>query len=75
MTLAIAEIIPYGFYPAWHVRNPGDYRPDHIHGARCCWCDREVAVPAEAKGKYVACIYCGLDRGHVPAIDEPFGQD
>jgi hypothetical protein len=34
-------------------------------------CERSVAAPEKARGKRVACIYCGLDNGWVPAIDQP----
>jgi hypothetical protein len=56
---------PAHFCPAWHAR-AGLHR---FYGATCCFCERDVAAP-EAN-KTVACIYCGLDRGLVPAIEVP----
>lgn len=53
---------PVAFCAAWHCH----FGTDPVHGARCCWCEREVAAPEHARGKTVACIYCGMDRGLVP---------
>lgn len=57
---------PFVYCPQWHVRNAF---AGEIHGARCCYCGREVATTAAAKGKHVACIYCGLDSGEIPAVE------
>jgi hypothetical protein len=39
-------------------------------GRKCIHCQRDIAVPeAAARG---ICIYCALDRGIAPAVDEPF---
>lgn len=47
-----------------------------IHGARCCGCNREVAAPAFAKGKHVACIYCGFESGAVPCVEiDPMDEE
>jgi hypothetical protein len=50
---------------AWHAR----MGREAVHGARCCYCARDVAVTAQQRGKTVACIYCGLDRGDLPAVE------
>lgn len=58
---------PIGYCMPWHARHvePGA----SVHGGRCCFCDREIAVPAEWNGKNVGCIYCGLDNGDLPEIE------
>ncbi len=63
---------PFCFCMPWHGRHwetatEGD--PEPKHGARCCYCDREIAAPESARGKHVACIYCGLDLGKLPAVE------
>jgi hypothetical protein len=47
----------------WHARRADD---TPVHGGRCCYCDREIAVPNEYRGKHMGCIYCGLDKGLMP---------
>lgn len=59
---------PFCHCMPWHARHAVE-AGEGVHGARCCYCDREVAAPDEAKGKHVACIYCGLDRDEIPAIE------
>lgn len=59
---------PFCHCMPWHAR---DWTSGEVHGARCCYCSREVAAPAEAKGKHVACIYCGMDRDEIPAVEIP----
>lgn len=55
----------------WRLRDVDEV----MHGARCCFCDLEIAAPVEAKGKTVACIYCGLDRELIPAEEiEPHAE-
>ncbi len=54
----------------WHAR----WMEGEVYGAMCCFCDRSIAAPGWTKGKHVACIYCGLDRGLIPAIDVPIGE-
>lgn len=69
MTATALKILPpkpFAHCMPWRLRNPFD---GQWHGARCCYCDREVAAPEEARGKHVACIYCGLDNGEVPEIE------
>jgi hypothetical protein len=58
--------LPYCCCMPWHARHSED---EPVHGAACWFCDRAVAAPASARGKIVACVYCGLDRGFVPAVD------
>lgn len=50
----------------WHARG---WEKEAEHGARCCYCDREVAAPESARGKVVACVCCGLDRGELPLVE------
>jgi hypothetical protein len=58
------------FCPAWGCA----MTLEPVHGARCCWCGREVAAPETARGLNVGCIYCGLDRGLLPAVEIEPGQ-
>lgn len=70
MTLRIAAPVPFAHCHQWGLRGHAN-EPEH--GARCCHCDREVAAPESARGKLVACIYCGMDRGEIPCEEiEPF---
>lgn len=61
---------PVLFCPPWH----GCMEAVPVHGARCCWCPREVAAPEKARGLTVACIYCGMERGLLPAVEIEPGQ-
>lgn len=60
--LRVVPVEPYGCYMPWRLR----FMDGYPHSARCCFCNRDVAVPADAIGKNVACIYCGMERGFVP---------
>lgn len=70
MTIALRILppAPVAHCMPWRLRNPHE---GQWLGARCCYCDREIAAPVSAKGRHVACIYCGLDRGEILAIDVP----
>lgn len=50
----------------WHARG---YEKEAVHGARCCFCSRDVAAPESVRGMTVACIYCGLDQNLIPAVE------
>lgn len=65
MTVALKSVpvTPFCCCMPWRLREEGQ------HGAACWFCDREVAAPEQARGKVVACIYCGLERGFIPAIE------
>lgn len=65
--LKSVPVVPFGCYMPWRLR--GAYDDEIVEGAACWFCDREVAAPSEAKGKIVACIYCGLDRGFVDPVE------
>jgi hypothetical protein len=51
----------------WRLRSP----EKAAHGRTCFACGRDIAAPPEAAGKRVACIYCGLDHGWIPAVEIP----
>lgn len=68
--LQILPPAPFCHCMPWRLRD-AMAKDGPWHGARCCHCDREVAAPEAARGKHVACIYCGLDRGEIPAIEVP----
>lgn len=38
--------------------------------ATCRTCNRDVAQPIARSGEVPVCLYCGLDSGLVPAIEE-----
>lgn len=63
MTLRLLPPTPVGYCAAWHCREEGT---EPLHGARCCFCARDIAVPASARGKNVGCIYCGMENGDLP---------
>lgn len=65
--LALVPVVAAGFGPAWHARGP-----EQTHPARCCYCERDIAVTPDLAGLNVGCVYCGIDRGEVPEIDVPF---
>ena len=65
MSIRLVATKPAAYGPAWHARwHRGDHR-----GARCCYCARDIAVSAESRAATAACIYCGLDRGDLPAVE------
>lgn len=56
----------------WHARG---FEAVPVVGGRCCFCDREIAVPALNAPTTAACIYCGFDRGLIPLAEvEPCGR-
>lgn len=58
---------PVGYCPAWHLRELELSEP--LHGALCCFCGRDIAAPASARGKNVGCIYCGMENGDIPCTE------
>lgn len=70
MMLKLVPPSPAIFCPAWG----GCMEVGPVHGARCCFCQREVAAPEKARGLNVGCIYCGLERGLIPAVEIEPGQ-
>jgi hypothetical protein len=64
MTVAAIETVPC--WP-WSLRylQAGD-----IDGGLCRYCRRDVAKPRAASG-IIACLYCAIERGITPAVDEP----
>lgn len=75
----IVPDVPFCCCMPWHARaalfvTRGNADP--VHGGVCCFCDRDVAVPSSARGKRVACIYCGMDRGFIAEAEiEPFAGE
>lgn len=43
-------------------------------GCFCAECGREVSAPFGYERRLVWCLYCGMEKGHVLAIDCPFGH-
>jgi hypothetical protein len=52
----------------WRLRSCGE---EPAIGGTCRSCDLDIAVPESRRGDAPICIYCGLDSGLVPAVDEP----
>lgn len=61
--LRVVPVTPFCCCMPWHARS------DEDHGGACWFCDRAIAVPEVARGKVVACIYCGLDKGFIPEME------
>lgn len=57
---------PATFCVPWRGRS---FVKEPTHGGRCCFCEREIAVPESARGLTASCIYCGMDRGLVPIVE------
>lgn len=64
--LALVQPSPASICMPWHGRG---FEKELTHGGRCCFCEREIAVPESARGRTAACIYCGMDRGLVPVVE------
>ena len=62
---AINSIAPIVAWP-WHLRTLA--KKDQQHGGQCCHCRREIAIAKDERG---ICLYCAMDRGLIPLIDEP----
>ncbi|HEU4683679.1 MAG TPA: hypothetical protein VFS39_04185, partial [Nitrospira sp.] len=43
-------------------------------GCACGRCGREVSAPFGYERSLVWCLYCGIDAGHVPGIETPWGH-
>jgi len=55
------------YHAAWHCRAFIGETP--CFGADCVYCGRAIAVPLpQRKGRF-ACVYCGMDRGAIPAVE------
>lgn len=42
-------------------------------GCDCAICGREISAPMNMQGATVWCLYCGMERGHVPMVEIPLG--
>ena len=42
-------------------------------GCSCAECGLEIAAPWTMRDKLIWCLYCGMEKGHVPMIEIPFG--
>ncbi|PWJ81573.1 hypothetical protein C7441_110105 [Pseudaminobacter salicylatoxidans] len=43
-------------------------------GCFCAECDRELSAPFGFEGRLIWCLYCGMEKGYVVAIENPFGH-
>lgn len=43
-------------------------------GCNCAKCGRDIAAPFGYERALIWCLYCGMDAGHVPAVDTPWGH-
>lgn len=75
--LSAVQVAPVFYGPAWHARGALSLSDPEFHrhpiGAICCYCRLDIAVPPKFKGFTVACTYCGLDRGELPAQEVELG--
>lgn len=42
-------------------------------GCNCAKCGRDVSAPFGFEGKMIWCLYCGMEFGLVPEIENPWG--
>lgn len=69
LNIAAIKVEPVICWP-WHLWRLEESE-GHPQGGVCRICRRDVAVPRGAPASAAICIYCGLDRGLTPALDEP----
>lgn len=70
--LKVVPVSAAWFCFPWGIR----LRLEPEHGGRCCYCNRDVAVPDRLRNMHVACIYCGLERGELPLTEaEDYAPD
>ncbi len=43
-------------------------------GCLCAKCKRDIAAPFGFEGMVIWCLYCGIDEGHIPAVESPWGH-
>lgn len=70
MSLKIAASFPDFFAHA------GDsaVRRGEAFGCWCARCRRPIGAPHGFEGALVWCLYCGIDTGHVPAVESPWSH-
>ena len=42
-------------------------------GCSCAKCARDVSAPFGYERSLIWCLYCGMEEGHVPMVEQPFG--
>lgn len=68
--LTIVASMPDFFAHAGH----GAVRRGEAFGCCCGRCGRAVSAPFGFEKALIWCLYCGMDAGHVPAIDSPWSH-
>lgn len=68
LSLVPAEPVICWPWHLWFLAND----EGHPRGGVCRYCQCDVAIPPGSTGLPV-CLYCGMDRGLVEAVDVPFG--
>lgn len=68
--LRLAASVPDFFAHA----GDGAVRRGEAFGCWCARCGRGVSAPRGFEKALVWCLYCGMEAGHVPAIDTPWGR-
>ena len=43
-------------------------------GCRCAKCDRQISAPFGYERRLIWCLYCGMEHGHVPMVEQPIGS-
>jgi DNA-directed RNA polymerase subunit RPC12/RpoP len=74
MSLALVESPPFVCLP-WRIRDREEADHRHPIGVECVECGREVALPQYARRRDASCLYCGLNRGLVRAVEVEIGED
>ena len=44
-------------------------------GCTCAICGRAISAPHRFQGSVIWCLYCGMERGLVPAVEAPGGLE
>ena len=68
--LTLATSVPDFFAHA----GDGPVRRGEAFGCWCARCGRAVSAPFGFEKALIWCLYCGMEAGHVPAIDTPWGH-
>lgn len=71
MTLRLVHSAPEFF--SFSGRAP--VKRGEAFGCICARCEREISAPFGFDGMLVWCLYCGMDAGFVPMIEQPFSHE
>lgn len=71
MTLRLVHSMPdfFSFGGEFTIKNGVAF------GCLCGKCERAIAAPFGYEGKLIWCLYCGMEEGFVPAVEQPFAHE